>query len=365
MLLRAFESVGPAIVFAFGGWLIVRGQIPLGTVVALATLMKRVYGPASDLATVHVDLMTSYAYFERVFAVLDRTEPPQQETAPTNLGRVAGRLELRNVNFTYDNESTAALSAVNVTILEGTTVGIVGPSGAGKTTLGALIMRLYDPTEGAVLLDGMDLRNVSQSSLRANIATVTQETFLLRATVLENLRYGNPSASPAQIEDAARRAQIHDRIVALPDGYQTLVGERGYRFSAGERQRIAIARAILKDPRILILDEATSALDSVSERQVQQSLAPLLEGRTSVIITHRLATIRDADLILVIDRGAIVERGTHDELLARNGHYGWLWRAQARRATRPAVYGAPIVAAEGLEEPLVDADPRGQVVGLV
>src|SRR6185295_11739485 len=164
-----------------------------------------------------------------------------------------------------------------------------GPSGAGKTTLGALIMRLYDPTEGAVLLDGTDLRHASLSSLRANIAVVTQETFLLQATVLENLRYGNPSASLAEVEDAARRAQIHDRIAALPDGYDSMVGERGYRFSAGERQRLALARAILKNPRILILDEATSALDSVSQRQVQQSLAPLLEGRTSVIITHRLS----------------------------------------------------------------------------
>jgi ATP-binding cassette subfamily B protein len=167
---------------------------------------------------------------------------------------------------------------------------------------------------------------------------VTQETFLLNATVLENLRYGNPSASRARIEDAARRAQIHDRIVALPEGYDTVVGERGYRFSAGERQRIAIARAIVKDARILILDEATSALDSVLERKLQQSLAPLLAGRTSVIIAHRLSTIRDADLILVLDRGLVVERGTHEELLARNGQYAWLWRSQSRRLVPPAVH---------------------------
>jgi ATP-binding cassette subfamily B protein len=365
MLLRAFESIGPAVVFALGGWWIVRGEIPLGTVVALAALMKRVYNPASDLASVHVDLMTSYAYFERVFAVLDRTEPRREGPAPVKLGSVVGRLELRNVSFAYDDDSAAALSAVNVTIPEGTTVGIVGSSGAGKTTLGALIMRLYDPTDGAVCLDGTDLRQLSLSSLRANIAVVTQETFLLHATVFENLRYGNPAASLAQIEDAARRAQIHDRITALPDGYHTMVGERGYRFSAGERQRLAIARAILKDPRILILDEATSALDSVSERLVQQALAPLLEGRTSVIITHRLSTIRDADLIVVLDRGTIVERGTHDELLARNGRYAWLWRAQARRAARPAVYSVPGAAAEAVAEPLVEADSREQVVGLV
>jgi ATP-binding cassette subfamily B protein len=365
MLLRAFESVGPAIVFALGGWLIVRGQIPLGTVVALATLIKRVYGPASDLASVHVDLMTSYAYFERVFAVLDRTQSPPELVKPVKLGRVTGRLEFRNVSFAYDDDgSAAALSAINVTIPEGTTVAIVGASGAGKTTLSALIMRLYDPTDGAVLLDGVDLRQVSLSSLRANIATVTQETFLLRTTVLENLRYGNPSASLAQIEDAARRAQIHECIAALPAAYDTVVGERGYRFSAGERQRLAIARAIVKDPRILILDEATSALDSASERQVQQSLAPLLEGRTSVIIAHRLSTIRDANRILVIDRGSIIEQGTHDELLGRNGRYAWLWRAQARRGARPAVYGMPGVAAEAVEELLIEPDSREQVVGL-
>jgi ATP-binding cassette subfamily B protein len=330
--------------------------------VALATLIKRVYGPASDLASVHVDLMTSYAYFERVFNVLDRTQSPPEFVKPARLGRVTGRLEFRNVSFAYDEGSAAALSAVDITIAEGTTVAIVGSSGAGKTTLSALIMRLYDPTEGAVLLDGVDLRQVSPSSLRANIAAVTQETFLLRATVLENLRYGNRSASLAQIEDAARRAQIHDRIAALPAAYDTVVGERGYRFSAGERQRLAIARAIVKDPRILILDEATSALDSVSERLVQQSLAPLLEGRTSVIIAHRLSTIRDANLILVMDRGSIIERGTHDELLARNGHYAWLWRAQARRGARPAVYGMPAFATE-VDEPLVEADSREQVVG--
>lgn len=349
MLLRTFESLAPAIVFAFGGWLIVRGQIPLGSVVALATLMRRVYSPASDLASVHVDLMTSYAYFERVFAVLDKTAPPRETATATILGRVSGRLEFRNVSFQYDDESTAALSAVNVTIEEGTTVGIVGSSGAGKTTLAALISRLYDPTDGAVLLDGTDLREVSLSSLRANIAVVTQETFLLHGTVLENLRYGNPSASLAQIEEAARRAQIHDRITALPDGYSTVVGERGYRFSAGERQRLAIARAIVRDPRILILDEATSALDSVSERQVQQSLAPLLLGRTSVIIAHRLSTIRDADRILVMERGSIIECGTHDELLARNGRYAWLWRAQSRRMARPVMYGVAGPGAEAID----------------
>ena len=362
MLLGVTESLGPAIVFAFGGWLVVRGEVPLGTIVALVTVMKRLYTPASDLASVHVDLMTSYAYFERVFAVLDRTASAQDASAATALPRISGRIEFRDVTFTYDGASPA-LSHVDCTIAEGTTVGIVGPSGAGKSTLAALVLRLYDPTTGTVLVDGTDTRTVTQSSLRANIAVVTQETFLFHTTVLENLRYGRPGASRADIEDAARRAQIHNTIAALPDGYDTVVGERGYRFSAGERQRLAIARAILKNPRILILDEATSALDSVSERLMQESLAPLLEGRTSLIIALRLSTIRDADLILVLDHGSVVEQGTHEDLLARNGCYAWLWRSQARRETRPGV-----LAVTGVNTAIDDdvvADSGGHAAALV
>src|SRR5206468_5663187 len=214
-------------------------------------------------------------------------------------------------------------------------------SGAGKSTLAALVLRLFEPTGGTVFVDGTDIRTVTESSWRANIAVVTQETFLFHTTVLENLRYGHPTASRAAIEDAARRARIHDTIAALPEGYDTLVGERGHRFSGGERQRLAIARAILKDPRILILDEATSALDSVSERQVQDSLAPLLAGRTSLIIAHRLSTIQRADVILVLDHGRLVEQGTHDELLARNGRYTWLWHSQTRRELRRGVFTVP------------------------
>jgi ATP-binding cassette subfamily B protein len=373
MVLGTCESVGPAIIFALGGWLVVRGEVPLGTLVALVTVVKRLYTPASDLAGVHVDLMTSYAYFERVFELLDRTATIQDARGAQTIGRVAGGIEFRDVTFSYDegvsgfgqtNAVSPALSHVTFNIAAGTTVGIVGSSGAGKSTLAALVLRLHDPTAGTVLVDGVDIRTVTSSSLRANIAVVTQETFLFHATVLENLRYGNPTATRAEVEDAARRAQIHDTVAALPDGYDTLVGERGYRFSGGERQRLAIARAILKGPRILILDEATSALDSVSERQVQESLAPLLAGRTNLIIAHRLSTIRDADVILVLDNGQLVEQGTHDELLARNGRYAWLWRSQARREMRPGVFTLPDAANAG-DDDVAAAGGRGQIVALV
>ena len=272
MLLGTCESVGPAVVFALGGWLVVRGEVPLGTLVAL-------YTPASDLASVHVDLMTSYVYFERVFELLDRTAPTDNDRTAAAMGSAAGRIEFRDVTFSYD-ESVPALSDVSFSIDEGTTVGIVGSSGAGKSTLAALVVRLYDPTGGSVLVDGVDIRSVSRSSLRRNIAVVAQETFLFHATVLENLRYGNPAASRAAVEDAARRAQIHNTIAALPDGYDTLVGERGYRFSGGERQRLAIARAILASSQILILDERREWVELVAPPRVLQSAIELQHVRT-------------------------------------------------------------------------------------
>jgi ATP-binding cassette subfamily B protein len=329
MAVGLFEAIAPALVFGVGGLLVIRGQLALGTIVAFVALLKRLYGPASQLASTRVELMTSYAYFERVFEVLDRV--PSIRSAPDACvpASIAGRLEFKNVSFAYAGDAEA-LCNVSLTIPAGTTVAFVGPSGAGKSTIASLVMRLYDPTAGGISLDGVDLRRLDLASLRSAVALVTQETFLTHATVLENLRYGRPSASRREVEEAAQRAHVHDVIAALPQGYQTMVGERGYLLSAGERQRLAIARAMLKNPRILILDEATSALDTVSEQRVQQALAPLCAGRTTLIIAHRLHTIRDADLIVVVEHGCVVERGRHKELLARAGLYAWLWQSQLR-----------------------------------
>lgn len=329
MVLGLFESIGPALVFAIGGAFVIAGHLPLGTIVAFVTVMKRVYGPASQLASAHVDLKVSYAYFDRIFEVMDRTPSIRNAEGALVPTDIHGDVEFRDIELAY-NDSGKALAGINLKVRAGSTIGLVGPSGAGKTSLASLVMRLYDSTGGAVLLDGIDVRNINLEALRDRMAVVTQDTFLMNATVLDNLRYAKPSATRSEVEEAAKRAQIHDVIAQLPEGYDTVVGERGYRFSAGERQRLAIARAILKDPRVLILDEATSSLDAGSERKVQEALTPLLRGRTSFVIAHRLSTVRDADCIVVMKHGRIHEQGTHDQLMLQGGLYAWMWRVQAR-----------------------------------
>jgi ATP-binding cassette subfamily B protein len=327
MVIGLFQLVGPALIYLYGGWLVIQGEISLGTVVAFTAYLQRLYGPVSELANVHVDAMTSLALFERLFAYLDLkpeiAEPPNAPVPPP----ARGEIRFEHVSFGYV-EGRLALDDVSFTAAPGQLVALVGPSGAGKTTTTYLVPRFYDPVSGVVRVDGHDVRDVSLDWLRSQIGIVTQESYLFHATVDENLRYAKPDATRAEIEAACKAAYIHEFIVGLPEGYETLVGERGYRLSGGEKQRLAIARVLLKDPRILLLDEATSSLDSRSEALIQAALTPLLAGRTSLVIAHRLSTILAADTILVLDRGKLVEQGTHADLLARGGLYARLYEEQ-------------------------------------
>ena len=334
LALGLFESAGPAVIFLAGGFLIIHGRLKLGTVVAFVTVLKRLYGSLSQLAGVHVDVVTSCAYFDRVFEVLDRTPDVQSRPGATVLHDPQGELIFRRVCFDYG--SAQCLHDLELRIPPGQTVAIVGQSGSGKSTLVALIPRLYDPTAGQIMLDGRDLRDLDLESLRAHIAVVTQDTFLFQGTIKENLSLGRDGASFDEIVNAARAAGIDEMIRRLPDGYATVVGDRGHRLSGGERQRIAIARAVLKNPRILILDEATSALDARTETQIQGALRPLMRGRTTFVVAHRLSTVRHADLILVMESGRIVDAGSHAELLVRTGLYAHLWAHQNGSLDAPA-----------------------------
>ncbi|WP_378148653.1 ABC transporter ATP-binding protein [Cnuibacter sp. UC19_7] len=339
-MVQIILSIVPAIVYVVSAYLIVGGvDITAGTIVAFTTVQARLMWPLLGLMRVGLDLQTSGALFARIFEYLDLRpaivdKPGARALPPAE----AGRVELRDVTFVYpDGEAEhPTLDRVSLTIEPGQFAAFVGPSGAGKTTVSYLVPRLYDVTDGAVLVDGEDVRDVSHESLIAQLGVVSQETYLFHATIGENLRYARPDATEAELVDAATRANIHERIMSFPDGYDTVVGERGYRLSGGEKQRIAIARVLLKDPAILILDEATSALDSISERVVQDALDNASRGRTTIAIAHRLSTIVGADVIFVVDGGRIVERGTHTELLERGGAYAALY-AQQLDVVSPAV----------------------------
>ena len=309
-------AVMPALVYLFAG--LSPSAISIGTVVAFTTLQTRLFWPISSLLNVVVDVQTSTALFDRVFEYLDL--PVDIHPGTRSLDGVRGELRFEDVSFRYD-EDAWTLRDISLEVPAGTRTAIVGETGSGKTTLGYLAARLYDPAEGAVRIDGADIRELSFASLAEVVGVVSQETYLFHASVRENLRFAKPGASDEEIEDAARAAQIHDTIAGLPDGYDTVVGERGFRFSGGEKQRIAIARTVLRNPPVLVLDEATSALDVQTERAVEEALVRLAEGRTTIVIAHRLSTVRGADQIVVLDRGEIVERGTHAELLARGGKY--------------------------------------------
>jgi ATP-binding cassette subfamily B protein len=387
--LRLAGAVGTALVFWIGGHLVLRGAFTMGTIIAFGTYLGKLYGPISALTNVRVDFATSMVSFERVFEVLDLPVEIEDRANAVALHQPEGHVRFENVSFSYlaggnesadaaagladvprfghrqhgappplsrgstsrDSEGAAAampslsqegmpggadgaaeprwaLHDVSFEIQPGQLVALVGPSGAGKTTITYLLPRLYDPTAGRITLDGHDLRDLKLASLAANIGMVTQETFLFHDTVLANLLYAKPEATREELESACRAANIEEFILGLPQGYATVVGERGYRLSGGEKQRVAIARVILKDPRVLILDEATSHLDSHSEALIQEALERVMKERTSLVIAHRLSTILSADLILVMDEGRLVEQGTHAELLVQDRLYAGLYRTQ-------------------------------------
>jgi len=330
-----FLSIIPAIVYVFAAYLITGGvDVTAGTIVAFTTVQARLMFPLLGLMRVALDLQTSSALFARIFEYLDlkpaiTDKPNAHEVRGDALGAVA----FDNVTFRYpdaDASTKATLDSVSFSIEPGQYAAFVGPSGAGKTTVSYLIPRLHEASDGRVLFAGDDVRDLTQDSLIRNIGIVSQETYLFHATIAENLSYARPDATTEQVEAAARAANIHGTIMSFPEGYATVVGERGYRLSGGEKQRIAIARVLLKDPSVLILDEATSALDSISERTVQRALDTAARGRTTIAVAHRLSTVRSADVIFVVNGGSIVERGTHPELIALGGVYSRLYAEQNR-----------------------------------
>ncbi|HEX5630813.1 MAG TPA: ABC transporter ATP-binding protein, partial [Acidimicrobiia bacterium] len=357
MALGVVSALGTALVFWLGAVLVIRGDLTIGTIVALSAYLGQLYGPLAALSNTRVELATSLVSFERVFEVLDLPHDVADPIGAVHLESVAGRVTFEEVAFDYraaipvllepvtrisrrgvfDADSVPQLPAagrsraierLDFDVAPGSLVALVGPSGAGKTTVTYLIPRLYDATEGRVLIDGHDVRTLAFETISRSVGVVTQENYLFHDTIAANLRYARPDATLAELQAAAEAANIAEFIESLPEKYEAMVGERGYRLSGGEKQRVAIARVILKDPRILVLDEATSHLDARSEALIKEALVRVMAGRTSFVIAHRLSTVLAADRILVLDRGLLVEEGTHDSLLGEGGLYAELFRTQ-------------------------------------
>ena len=344
--LTSVAAIATAFAYGIGGHLAISGELTVGTLLAITALLARLYGPLTAISNVRIDVMTSLVSFERVFEVLDLEPMVKNKAGARTLTSTKGKVEFKDVDFSYPNadeislaslESVAKVETIasgqvlhnlSFVVEPGTTTALVGPSGAGKTTISALIPRLYDVTGGSISVDGTDIREITLDSLRQSIGVVMQDAHLFHETIAENLRYAKEDATQEEMENACKAAQIWDLVSSLPNGLDTMVGERGHRLSGGEKQRLAIARLLLKSPSIVILDEATAHLDSENEQLVHKALSNALKGRTNIVIAHRLSTVREADQILVLEKGVIVERGTHETLIAKGGLYSELYNRQ-------------------------------------